>query len=158
MTDKELRKLRRTDLLELLIAQAKENEALQGRLSDAEAQLHSRELAVSEAGSLAEAALRVNGVFEAAQAAAEQYLENLHLRSQKQETLLSRAEAESRAKAEQMLREAAQRCQEMEAEAKRNAEAYWAEISQRLDALYQERQGLRELLALLGSAPDGNGA
>lgn len=37
----------------------------------------SREIELNEAGSIAEAALRINGVFEAAQRAAEQYLMNI---------------------------------------------------------------------------------
>ena len=77
MTDQELKKLRRSDLLELLIAQGKENEQLRARLAQAEAQLAERKVLLTKAGSIAEASLQLNGVFEAAQAAAEQYLENV---------------------------------------------------------------------------------
>ena len=76
MTDKDLKRLRRDELLEMLIAQSKRTDQLQAELDAARAQLASRAI-VLEAGSIAEAALRINGVFEAAQAAAEQYLENI---------------------------------------------------------------------------------
>ena len=69
MTDKELKRLSRTDLLNMMLNLSKENEALRRRLAEAEEKLNSREIAIEESGSLAEAALRLNGIFEAAQAA-----------------------------------------------------------------------------------------
>lgn len=77
MNENELRKLKRVDLLELLISQSRENEELRHRLAEAEQKLADRQIKTDEAGSIAEAALRLNGVFEAAQAAADQYLENI---------------------------------------------------------------------------------
>lgn len=77
MTDKELRRLRRRELLELLIVQTDENEKLKKELSRAQAELNNRRIAIECAGSLAEAALQLNGVFEAADRAAKQYLENV---------------------------------------------------------------------------------
>ena len=87
MTDQELKKLHRTDLLELLIAQEKENEQLRGKVAQLEAQLTDRTLDLEKAGSIAEAALQVNGVFQTAQDAAAQYLENIRRLSDRQETL-----------------------------------------------------------------------
>lgn len=81
MTDRELRKLHRRDLLELLLEQARENEALQRQVTQLEQQLSDRKIELEEAGSIAEASLRLSGVFQAAQSAAEQYLENLRCRS-----------------------------------------------------------------------------
>ena len=77
MNENELRKLKRVDLLELLISQARENEELRHKLAEAEQKLADRQIKTDEAGSIAEAALKLNGVFEAAQAAADQYLENI---------------------------------------------------------------------------------
>ena len=84
MSDKELRKLRRMDLLELLIEERKENERLKREseqlkqeLQKAKKQLQSKRIAIKEAGSIAEASLRLSGVFEAAQDAANVYLANV---------------------------------------------------------------------------------
>lgn len=76
MTDRELRKLSRGELLELLLAERMENERLRKALKDANAKLQDRTLLIENAGSMAEAALRLNGVFEAADQAVRQYLEN----------------------------------------------------------------------------------
>jgi len=81
MTDRELRKLGRRDLLEILIAQRKEIESLQQRLDEAEGKLKDRQIRIDRAGSLAEAVMELNGVLEAAQAAADQYLENIRIRA-----------------------------------------------------------------------------
>ena len=80
---KDLRRLGRLELLDLLTSLSEENERLraenerlraeEGRLR---AQLDERRIEVAESGTLAEAALKVNGFFDAAQAAADQYLEN----------------------------------------------------------------------------------
>lgn len=76
MTDKELKKLSRADLLELLLASNRENERLRKQLDEAKELLANKEINIDHAGSIAEAALVLNGVFEAAQKAADQYLEN----------------------------------------------------------------------------------
>lgn len=78
MKTHELKKLSRADLLELLVAQVKENERLREQLDEAQEQLADRKIEIDRVGSIAEAALQLNGVFQAAQMAADQYLENVH--------------------------------------------------------------------------------
>ena len=77
MTEKEVRKLSRLQLLEILVEQANEIEQLKAELKETKEQLADRKIVIEQSGSLAEAALRMNGVFEAAQRAADQYLENI---------------------------------------------------------------------------------
>ena len=82
MTDKELRGLSRRELLELLVAREKENQQLRQELDDARAELNKRQIDVAKAGTMAEAALLLNGIFDAADRAALQYLENIGLRAE----------------------------------------------------------------------------
>ena len=77
MDEKELKRLSRKQLLELLLLQIERADELEARLAQAEEQLKSRQIAEMQAGSLAEAALKLSGVFEAAQEAADLYLENV---------------------------------------------------------------------------------
>lgn len=164
MTDKELRKLGRGELLEMLLAQSKEKESLEQQLAEANEKLENRRIKLSEAGNIAEAALALNGVFCAAQAAADQYLETLRLNMEDQSSLRAQMEAETKKQCEQLLAEAHARadkiCAEAEAfsakrkaeaeqqcrEAEAKAEAYWQDVSTRLEHFYQEHHGLRELL------------
>ena len=77
MTEKDLKRLNRKQLLELLLKQTKRADKLQQMLDEAERKLEDRTLIETEAGSIAEASLKLNGVFEAAEAAAAQYLQNI---------------------------------------------------------------------------------
>lgn len=82
MTDKELRRLSRRDLLEMLVAQEKENRKLRQELAEARAKLQDRSIAIAQAGTMAEAAMALNGVFEAADRAARQFLDNIKVRAE----------------------------------------------------------------------------
>ena len=78
MTEKELRKLNRYQLLELLIEQTERADRLQRRLEQAEANSYKQSMHLLAMGSIAEASMQLNGVFEAAQKAADLYLEEAH--------------------------------------------------------------------------------
>lgn len=80
MTDKALRHLSRRELLELLVEQGQRNERLQQQLHAEQEERNSRRIAIGQCGTLAEAALRLGGVFEAADRAAAHYLELLQQR------------------------------------------------------------------------------
>ena len=77
MTEKELHKLKRGELLEMMLAQSREIDSLRERIRELEEKLADKEIRIQESGSIAEAALKLNRIFEAAQAAADQYLENI---------------------------------------------------------------------------------
>ena len=123
MTDKELKKLRRIELLELLVDQASEMEALQKKLEETQEALASREFRLKEAGSIAQAALEVNNVFASAQQAAQDYLNNLRGMEEEQKSLLEQTrekcrvmEEETRIKCEALLNEARQTGEERDPE------------------------------------------
>ena len=67
----------RRELIVLLLEISNENDRLRTQLGDAQRRLASREIRIKRAGSIAEAAMELNHVFEAAQSAANQYLENI---------------------------------------------------------------------------------
>ena len=77
MTEKELKHLNRADLLELLLEQSRENDRLRQELTEAQTKLDERTIRVESTGSLADAALALSGVFEAAQDACDLYLDNI---------------------------------------------------------------------------------
>ena len=75
MTEKELKKLNRYQLLELLVMETERAEQLQKTIEQLEKELADREIRLSELGSIAEAAIQISGVLEASQQAADLYLE-----------------------------------------------------------------------------------
>lgn len=83
--DNPLRSLSKLELLELLAQQERELQALRAELAERDAQLAERRILLEQSGSIAEAALRLNGIFEAAQRAADQYLESIGARAPQSE-------------------------------------------------------------------------
>lgn len=166
MTDKDLRKLNRVELLQMLLEQGRQNDALRAQLDQANAQLASRQVTLDEAGSIAEAAMQLNQVFASAQRAADQYLENIRTLSGRQEAVCAKREAESRSKCEQMLAETQKKCQSLEeqtrarceamtSEAERKSAAVWDEAKLRLDQLLAQQAGLRSLLSIVQEETGG---
>lgn len=81
MTEKELKKLNRYQLLDLLVMQTERADKLQKQVEDLEKRLKDREINLSNLGSVAEAAMQLTGVFEASQQAADLYLETAQKRA-----------------------------------------------------------------------------
>ena len=122
MTDKELRKLRRDDLLQILINQQRQLDELSAALEKSEQALARREIAVKESGSLAEAALRLNNVFESAQAAAEQYEQELKARADEMIAAAERQAIEAKRVADETLGSARTEAERILREARIEAE------------------------------------
>lgn len=77
MTDRQLRRLRREELVDIIYTLQLQQQRLKEENASLRAALDSRRLQVEKADSLAEAALAVSGVLEAAQQAADVYLASL---------------------------------------------------------------------------------
>lgn len=153
MTDKELKRLSRSELLEMLIAQMEENEKLKTDLEKTQEKADSRQIAINRAGSIAEAALALNGVFDTAQAAAAQYLENIRQLSGNQEAVCQRMEASAREKARTICTEADAYNQKIRTEAdaysqrvRSEADLYRKRAAEKLAALLREKDGSSSLL------------
>ncbi len=113
MTDKEFRRLSKADLLDIIFELQKNEKALLERNAELEKRLESKELKISSAGSIAEAAVAVNGVFETAQTAAEQYLRQIQNAAVEAKSESERIIKEAEAKANAMLDAAESDCNEM---------------------------------------------
>ena len=76
MTDKRLQKLKKADLLQLMLEQSREIDRLREELEKTKAELADKQIRIANSGSIAEASLAVTKIFEEAQRAADLYLEN----------------------------------------------------------------------------------
>ena len=77
MADKELRKLQKIELLEILVDQRKRIDELEKELAETKAKLEDREIKIRNSGSLAEASLKLTNIFEEAQKAVDLYTANI---------------------------------------------------------------------------------
>lgn len=91
MADKELRKMNRTELIEIIYALQQNERTLRTENEKLRRQLDDKLLHMESAGSIAEAALSLNRVFEDAEAAAKQYLDSLRYVDENVEKILSEA-------------------------------------------------------------------
>ena len=151
------KRMNRREMEDYIAAQDKKIEELTEALEQAQKELEDRALQIEEPGNLAEASLRINGVFEAAQNAADQFLENIKLRKEETDRACEQRDGESREKAIELLEstqakcrameeETRQKCSDMTAAVKREAEEYWDKISERMEKFYEEHRGLKEML------------
>ncbi len=143
MISKEYKHLSRKDLLEMLIEQDTEIEQLQFDLQDAKKRLKSRDINIKEAGTIAEASFALNGVLEATDAAAQQYLENIKKCSENQEAEKEKILADARQQADDILAQA----QAQKELIMQEADDYWNQLSEKLESFYEEHRGLRELVS-----------
>ena len=80
MTDKEFKRLNRSQLIDIIYQlQLKEEELIAENKQLKEA-LEDKRIRMENAGSIAEAAIEINNVIQAAQSAADQYLKEIELR------------------------------------------------------------------------------
>lgn len=111
MAEKDLKRINRQGLLEMLLEASEENSRLQADNEALHAKLSEQELKLTECGSIAEASLKLSGIFEAAQTAAGIYLENVE-----------RVSGNASAEAERIELETKKKCDEMTENAKRESE------------------------------------
>jgi len=150
MTEKDLKRLSRKQLLELLLKQTQRADAMEEALAKAEERLRDKTLIESEAGTMAEAALRLNGVFEACDAAAAQFLENARKAAENAESVSRVAALEAERKAGEIIAAAEKRAARREAEAERRVSECNAEYRR----LYEKKRNLERVLSGNGEGTD----
>ena len=89
-----LRRLKRQELLQILVEQSKEIDRLRKELKETRKRLAARELKIDASGTLAEASLQIYDVLDRTQKAADLYLENIRLRAGVQDADDSEAETD----------------------------------------------------------------
>ena len=152
-----MKKLGRGQLLEILVRQSKELDRLQEELKAAEDKLADRRIRMEESGSIAEAALKLNGIFEVAQQAADDYLASL-----RQQGLSSRQpaeeavslETETAEKCRQMEEQTAEKCRRLEEETMEKCRSLEAETVEKCRAM--EEKADAKCRAMIKQAHDGN--
>ncbi|MCD8100688.1 MAG: hypothetical protein LUE06_08960 [Oscillospiraceae bacterium] len=110
MADKELRKMSRTELIEIIYALQQNERSLREENEELRKQLDDKLLRIEKAGSIAEAALSLNHIFEDAEAAAQQYLASLQFSNENASKIVSIAQRRS----ETMISEAEERVKQTE--------------------------------------------
>ena len=98
MTDKEFKRLSRSQLIDIIYQLQIKQEELSAENNKLSKALEDRRLLVSEAGNIAEAALEIHNVMQAAQDAATHYREEMRLRcDEEHQQILEKAKEDAAA-------------------------------------------------------------
>jgi len=135
MTDRELKHMGRQGLIELLCQLKKENNALKERNWVLQEKLEEKSVKIADAGTLAEAMVSVNGVMEAAQKAADRYLEEI-----------ARKYSETEKECDEMKERTNQACRKHEEESQLHINAKWKEFSEKVERYCQTHSELETLM------------
>ena len=123
MPDRELRRMSRTELVEIIFALKQSEDQLKAENDALKAQLADRQIHIENAGSIAQAAL---------EAAADEYLASVRTSSPKPDAISDALREQARAEAQQIL-----------AQAKADADALKAQTQQEFRAMAEESERRR---------------
>ena len=168
MTMKELRKLRRSELLQLLLDQVQENEQLKSQLKAMMTQMNQQRITCEQAGSIAEAALALSNIFQDADQVAQKYLKEVEvLTARQQQELREQAElareqadklvsdalaaaAAVREEADACLAEAKANGQKLLENTRAEADAYWDKVNSQVQTLLEGQDMLKSIVNSAG--------
>ncbi|MCD7923061.1 MAG: hypothetical protein LUG27_11650 [Clostridiales bacterium] len=144
MADKELRKMNRTELIEIIYALQQNEKTLRTENERLRTQLEDKRIQIENSGSIAEASLRLNHIFEDAELAARQYLDSAQHANEDAEQVL----ADARSEADRILADAQNRARQTETECQAMKENAEKEAKWKRDAF------VRDVMRVLGKYPE----
>lgn len=144
MNEKDLKRMTRSELLEILIEQAEENKKLKLRLQRAEKLLEERKIILDNAGSIAEASMMLSGIFDAAEEASRLYLDSVQLLSERSKAIYENEEELARLKAEAIVEEALDYKRRVYAEADAYKRMVYKKAKRQLSAERAPHEPIRE--------------
>lgn len=165
----EIEKMGKKELRERLLAEKARSAKMSEEIKNLRERAEKEDEVISEAGSLAEAAMALSGIFSAADKAAGRYVDSVERlntrveaacvardelsKKQAEQTLTEarrRAEellTEAVEKSKKMLSDAAKKSEELISAAKKRADDYYAETKEKADAYVKAKTDLRDAIS-----------
>lgn len=138
MTDKEFRRLSRSELIDIIFELQQQLEQRKSEIQQLKQAVEKKELDISNAGSLAEAVVSINGVMEAAQAAADQYILSVKAVNENAEKTLAAAKAE----AVRIVCDAQEKAKQIEESAVKSASLIWDDFQSKATEMIEAHKEL----------------
>lgn len=153
MTDKELKRLNRKELVEIIYQLQIEQQQAQQKIASLEQELADRSIRLENAGSIADAALGINHIFESAQTAADEYYQSVQAASAEMEDRIAETDKiceeklwNADKKAVQILEDAEDEARNIVNRAEKESREKWNEFRKRVDDLLAAQEELRDFL------------
>lgn len=160
MAETELRKMNRMELIEIIYALQQEEKLLEEEKKKLEDKIENWTIQCEESGSIAEAAVKVTGILETAQAAADQYLDAIQKENARSDARRARLIEQTKKEQERILDEARKKadairqeaedyrvavrkeCKEMMAETDRIVSEKWDAFDRRVQSYLRDHAEL----------------
>ena len=134
MVSKELRRLSRRELVDIIYQMKKNEQLLQNEIDSLQKSLEDRRIHLSSAGSIAEASLSITDVFSSAQTAADRYLQEITCMRQEAENECTKMIEEATEKAAKIISDAEKNCAILNDQYRRESEK-WYKLHQEVQLL-----------------------
>ena len=155
-----LKKMKKKELINKVLEQNDIIEKQKIELEQAQKTLQDRCIKLQKSGTIAEAAFQLNGVFEAAEKAAAQYLENIERLSGEQESVMKRQQAEHERKMQELYTETKDKCEalklktqkeceDMVMDAENQVQDRWSTLELKWDTFCTAHDDMKNVLKLL---------
>ena len=131
MADRELRRMHRAELIEIIYALKQSEDQLKAQNAALTAQLQDRRLRLESAGSIAQAALELNNVFAAAQAAADDYLHSVQASLADTNATAANTLSQARSEAKRILEQAQADADSLKAQTQQECDTMTAAAAQK---------------------------
>ena len=137
MPDRELRRMRRAELVEIILALKQTEDRLRAENAALSAQLQERQIHIENAGSIAQAALELNNVFAAAQAAADDYLHSVQANLADTDAAAANTLSQARSEAKRILEQAQADADSLKAQTQQECSAMVEQAEQEVQQRWQ---------------------
>ena len=131
MADRELRQMHRAELIEIIYTLKQGEDQLKAQNAALTAQLQDRQLRLEKAGSIAQAALELNNVFAAAQAAADDYLHSVRASLADTDAAAANTLSQARSEARRILEQAQADADSLKVQTQQECDALTAAAEQK---------------------------
>ena len=134
MVSKELKRLSRRELVDVIYQMKKNEKKLQDEITSLQEALQGRQLQLSTAGSIADASLSLASVFSSAQTAADIYLQEITRMKLDAEAECARMIEDARQRSEKMIAQSERRCADLNEQYRREC-VKWYRLHQEVQAM-----------------------
>jgi len=143
MISKELKRLSRRELVDIIYQLKKKEEEMQEEIESLKTELQDKRIRISTAGSIADAAMSVTNVFSAAQMTADLYLREISCMREDTEKECAKKVEEAEKKVRDILADGKKKFDTLKAVYKKEY-ARWQQLKSEVAALEEKNQLLRE--------------
>lgn len=146
MTDKEFKRLKRSQLIEIIYELQLEQQKLTEEKEELQRKLDAQQIRIENAGSIAEATAALSDIFAVAQQTADKYLAEVQnanmLREQQSKELLASAQTE----AEEMISKAEKQSDELKKKTQNDVEEQWSQFQKNVTDVLNSHDELKSFL------------